>query len=446
MKLSFTKNKDVDSEDIANKVQTFENIVGSSLVQKLIKAATVKCKKCGKNRLEVAIDYYLSKRSDICLKCRLLVPVIKTVVGNSISIFGMSEKDLIDLMQDSYWTKGLVSVIKGLGETGIEKPFVPAAPLQVQWDLTDSELSFEQIHDEIDKLADFGVAHITFIGEVDSTFIKHADDVGMYPCLTCNGFNLEKIDKYVDAGVKFVDISLESVNPKTHNEKLGIDNLWENAVESIKKYNEKDVYVEVSTEVTQDNLLEIPQIIELLKQLGVGWYKLDVVNGDLTDNQRLELFKLIYMENINGDMQILTNDPQLGDVASTIMCNGMNMIPTHFFNLDYDKQAMKELGNYIGSCGAGRFYMAIDGKGNIYPCEYFRDLKIANICDDLDTMWLNNDILLKLRNRSLLKGKCGCCESKYICGGCRKRAFAENNDYLAEDKNCLKDIKENLLD
>lgn len=44
MKLSFTKNNDVDSEDIANKVQTFENIVGSSLVQKLIKAATVKCK------------------------------------------------------------------------------------------------------------------------------------------------------------------------------------------------------------------------------------------------------------------------------------------------------------------------------------------------------------------------------------------------------------------
>ena len=42
MKLSFTKNKDVDSEDIANKVQTFENIVGSSLVQRLIKAATSK--------------------------------------------------------------------------------------------------------------------------------------------------------------------------------------------------------------------------------------------------------------------------------------------------------------------------------------------------------------------------------------------------------------------
>lgn len=40
--------------------------------------------------------------------------------------------------------------------------------------------------------------------------------------------------------------------------------------------------------------------------------------------------KLIYMENINEDMQILTNDPQLGDITSTIQCNGMNMIPTHF--------------------------------------------------------------------------------------------------------------------
>ena len=93
MKLSCTKNNDVDSEDIANKVQTFENIVGSSLVQKLIKAATVKCKKCGKNRLEVAIDYYLGKRSDICLKCRLLVPVIKQLSETASVFLGCQKKN-----------------------------------------------------------------------------------------------------------------------------------------------------------------------------------------------------------------------------------------------------------------------------------------------------------------------------------------------------------------
>ena len=444
--MTFTKSKKVDEEDIANKVKIFEGIVSSSVVQKLIRATTDKCKRCGANRLEVAIDYYLGKRKDICLRCRLLLPLIKTVIGKGIATFGMSEKELIELMQDSYWTKCLVSVIKGLGEMGIKKPFTPAAPLQVQWDLRDANISSGEINDGIDKLASFGVAHITFIGDVDSSFIKHATEKGMYSCLESNGFNLEKIDKYVKSGVKFVDISLESIDPKTHDEIVGISNSWENAVSSIKKYNENDVYVEVSTKVTKDNLLEIPQIIEFLKELGVGWYKLDVVNSDLEANQRLELFKLIYMENIQENMHILTNDSQFGDITTKIQCDGVNMIPTHFFNINYEKSAMEELGNYVGSCGAGRFYIALDGNGDILPCRYFKNLKIANIKDDLNDMWLNNDVLLKLRNRTLLKGECGKCDSKYICGGCRARAFDNTRDILAQDCDCLKDIKKSLID
>ena len=419
--MNFTRSKDVDEADIADKVRIFEEIVNSSLVQKLIRATTDKCKKCGANRLEVAIDYYLGKRKDICLRCRILLPLIKTVIGKGIATFGMSESELIELMQDSYWTKALVSVIKGLGEMGIQKPFIPSAPLQVQWDLRETTLSHDEIYKGIDKLASFGVAHITFIGNIDVSFIKYATGKGMYVCLE-NG--VDKIDEYIKAGVKFVDISLDSINSKT-----GL----------IKKYNETDVYVEVSTKVTKENLLEIPQIIEFLKEIGVGWYKLDVVSSNLEANQRLELFKLIYMENINEDMQILTNDAQFGDIATNISCNGVNMIPTHFFNINYTNSSMKELGNYIGSCGAGRFYMAIDGNGDIMPCQYFQNLKIANINDDLEDVWLNNDILLKLRNKNLLKGKCGECESKYVCGGCRLRAYLNSEDILAQDLDCLKE-------
>ena len=423
--MTFARSNDVDEADIADKVRIFEGIVNSSVVQKLIRATTDKCKKCGANRLEVAIDYYLGKRKDICLRCRILLPLIKTVIGKGIDTFGMSESELIELMQDSYWTKALVSVIKGLGEMGIQKPFVPSAPLQVQWDLRESRLSLDEIYKGIDKLASFGVAHITFIGDADVSFIKYATDNGMYVCLENDG--LDKIDEYIKAGVKFVDITLNSINSKTK------------VVNSIKKYNESDVYVEVSTKVTKDNILEIPQIIEFLKEMGVGWYKLDVVSSNLEANQRLELFKLIYMENINEDMQILTNDAQFGDIATNISCNGVNMIPTHFFNINYTNSSMKELGNYIGSCGAGRFYMAIDGNGDIMPCQYFQNLKIASINDDLEYMWLNNEILSKFRNKDLLKGKCGKCESKYVCGGCRLRAYLNSDDILAADVDCLKE-------
>ncbi len=58
----------------------------------------------------------------------------------------------------------------------------------------------------------------------------------------------QKIDKYVDAGVKFVDISLESINPKTHSEKLGIDNSGKMQLNPLKNTMKRMFYVEVSTE------------------------------------------------------------------------------------------------------------------------------------------------------------------------------------------------------
>ena len=41
------------------------------------------------------------------------------------------------------------------------------------------------------------------------------------------------------------------------------------------------------------------------------------------------------------------------------------------------------------------------------------------------------------RDRSLLKGKCGICEYREICGGCRNRAYAYTGDIYAADPACL---------
>jgi MoaA/NifB/PqqE/SkfB family radical SAM enzyme len=39
----------------------------------------------------------------------------------------------------------------------------------------------------------------------------------------------------------------------------------------------------------------------------------------------------------------------------------------------------------------------------------------------------------QLRDKSVLKGKCGICEFKEICGGSRARAYAVTGDYLESD-------------
>jgi len=51
-------------------------------------------------------------------------------------------------------------------------------------------------------------------------------------------------------------------------------------------------------------------------------------------------------------------------------------------------------------------------------------------------IWNNSEVFLALRNFSNLKGKCGICEFRKVCGGCRARAYEATGDFLAEEPLC----------
>jgi len=40
------------------------------------------------------------------------------------------------------------------------------------------------------------------------------------------------------------------------------------------------------------------------------------------------------------------------------------------------------------------------------------------------------------QDRSILKGKCGVCEYRDLCGGCRNRAYAYSGDIYESDPAC----------
>jgi radical SAM protein with 4Fe4S-binding SPASM domain len=46
-------------------------------------------------------------------------------------------------------------------------------------------------------------------------------------------------------------------------------------------------------------------------------------------------------------------------------------------------------------------------------------------------------VFLDLRDPDRLEGKCGICEFKQVCLGCRARAFGMMGDYLAEEPFCV---------
>ena len=56
-------------------------------------------------------------------------------------------------------------------------------------------------------------------------------------------------------------------------------------------------------------------------------------------------------------------------------------------------------------------------------------------------IWENAEVFRQLREADNLKGKCGCCEFRNVCMGCRARAFAASGDFLAEEPFCVYEPK-----
>lgn len=85
---------------------------------------------------------------------------------------------------------------------------------------------------------------------------------------------------------------------------------------------------------------------------------------------------------------------------------------------------------------SGKGHVFVSYNGHIYPSG-FLPLSCGNVrSDSLAEVYRNHRVFKELRNPDLIKGKCGVCEYRYICGGSRARAYAMTGDYLGDEPFC----------
>jgi radical SAM protein with 4Fe4S-binding SPASM domain len=87
-------------------------------------------------------------------------------------------------------------------------------------------------------------------------------------------------------------------------------------------------------------------------------------------------------------------------------------------------------------CLGGTGFCFISHTGIVQPCG-FLDLNCGDVTkQSFADIWKSSKIFTNLRNYKNLEGKCGACEYKAVCGGCRARAYEATGDYLAEEPLC----------
>jgi AdoMet-dependent heme synthase len=95
---------------------------------------------------------------------------------------------------------------------------------------------------------------------------------------------------------------------------------------------------------------------------------------------------------------------------------------------------------FLGKCTIGGNYVSVTENGDYRPCGFHEEYRLGNVKDKtLTDVWnelQNSELHLKLRDKSNLKGRCGVCEYREICGGCRTRAQYYTGDLFESDPAC----------
>ncbi len=407
------------------------------------------------------------------LGARFLSGLIKSLLKLGIKVLKGREEEARDALKDPAVRRGITLVLKGIALYGITVPQKMPAPFLIVWNFTNlcnfrckhcyqtagrplpDELSLEEKLEVVAQLDRAGVAAVALSGGEPTIHphflpvIREISRRGMYPAVATNGWvfaDKEKLLEAKRAGLRYVEVSVDSANPRKHDEFRGVEGAWERAIKALQNAAELGISHALAMTVTRFNYEEAPEVIDLADELGlqrivffnfipVGRGK-EIVKYDLTPEQREEFLRMIYKEmGKHKGLQIVSTAPQYARVTLQLS-GGEEVSPAHFYV--GNDPIVKSLAEFIGGCGAGRIYAAIQPEGTVTPC-VFMPIPVGNVRQkEFREIWETSEVMLKLRERAKhVWGYCANCPYLNVCGGCRARAYAYFRDPLGPDPGCV---------
>ncbi|MBI4166002.1 MAG: radical SAM protein [Acidobacteria bacterium] len=308
---------------------------------------------------------------------------------------------------------------------------------------------------------------------------RYATDHGLRVALATNGtlVTSEIARKIVDAGVRRVSISLDGACAATHDAFRGIPGAFDAALRGFRNLKELGMSVQINTTIARHNALELPAVFDLVRSIGADALHtfllvpvgcgVEIAESQMVPPEEYEqILNWFYDRSQEGDIELKatcaphyfrvmrqrraaerraatavppTPEKQdAGAIGPTEMTmpgsTGMALHPHAAQARHVHPDGMSAV---TKGCLAGTGVCFISHLGEVYPCGYLPvlagDLRKQSFSD----VWENSQVFHTLRDTESLKGKCGYCEFRNICMGCRARAFAASGDFMDEEPFCV---------
>ncbi len=297
----------------------------------------------------------------------------------------------------------------------------------------EEELSTSEGLALIDQIAGAGFKIMIFSGgeplmrDDIFTLLARAREKGLRPVFGTNGTLITGAvaARLKETGASVMGISLDSVDPESHDELRAVTGAWQGAVDGMRACREAGLPFQVHTTVMDWNMPEVERLTDFAVEMGaVGHHifflvptgrAVNIETESLRAEQYEKLLHRIMKKQAEVKIELKpTCAPQFMRIASQM---GMQT-------------------RFTKGCLAGISYCIISPKGVVQPCAYL-NISAGNIREnDFGKIWHNAEIFQTLRSEKY-QGGCGTCRYQKVCGGCRARAYFYHGDYMAEEPWCL---------
>lgn len=252
--------------------------------------------------------------------------------------------------------------------------------------------------------------------------------------------NDDNCKKLISAGIQRLSLSLDGASAKTHDGLRQVNGSFDAVLRAMELCRKNGLAFQVNTTVTKLNVHELQAIFDRAIQEGaVSFHPFLLVP---TGRGKEMEDKVISAEEYEQVLEWFFKHSS--DAAITVK-------PTcapHYMRVLYQKGTRKDggetgkrhgLDSMSKGCLGGQGFLFLSHTGDVQICGFLEKSggNIRKNRYNMKDLWDSSRLFNRIRDIDSYKGKCGYCEYRFVCGGCRARAFSVSGDYLSEEPSCI---------
>jgi AdoMet-dependent heme synthase len=323
------------------------------------------------------------------------------------------------------------------------------------------ELSTQEAERLIDEVAAVGVPVFVLTGgdplKRPDIFdlVEYATGHGVRTSMTPSATPLltrEAIAELTSRGLARMALSLDGSMPAIHDALRGVAGSYDRTLAAVGWAEEAGLPIQINTTISKRNFGDFAAIARLVEGLNaVLWSVFFLVPtgrgrvADMITAEEFEqIFARLYALEEAAPFDIKTTEAQhyrrfAMQKRAAERRNGTRLLsePVAGPPNGNGKQAPDGIGRAPRGINDAKGFVFVSHLGEVMPSG-FLPISGGNIRrQSLLDIYQNSPLFKSLRDTSALKGKCGVCEFREVCGGSRARAYAVSGDALAEEPFCV---------